>query len=61
MFCPLPGTSGQVFRGGKHEPQVPWSSASQRYTEAFESWTIRLLQATNLNHYKDSAAASLQV
>ncbi len=26
--------------------EVLWSSASQRYTKAFESWTIRLLQAT---------------
>ncbi len=26
--------------------EVLWSSVSQRYTKAFESWTVRLLQAT---------------
>ncbi|MXX97499.1 MAG: ISL3 family transposase [Rhodothermaceae bacterium] len=31
---------------GVNTIEVPWSSASQRFTEAFESWTIRLLQAT---------------
>ena len=43
VHCRVPRVKSSA---GVNTIQVPWSSASQRYTEAFESWTIRLLQAT---------------
>ena len=43
VHCRVPRVKSSV---GVNTIQVPWSRASQRYTEAFESWTIRWLQAT---------------
>lgn len=43
IHCRVPRVKSSA---GVNTIRVPWSSASQRYTEAFESWTIRLLQAT---------------
>ncbi len=43
VHCRVPCVQSSA---GVNTIEVPWSSASQRYTEAFESWTIRLRQAT---------------
>lgn len=43
VHCRVPRVQSSA---GVNTIEVPWSSASQRYTKAFESWTIRLLQAT---------------
>ena len=43
VHCRVPRVKSSA---GVNTIQVPWAHASQRYTAAFESWTIRLLKAT---------------
>ena len=43
VHCRIPRVKSSA---GVHTIEVPWSTVLQRYTEAFESWTIRWLKAT---------------